>query len=78
MTENVVNLVCLWMFKFISGCFKSLKKSETRLTLNHLVGDLTCNKELVSCSFYHNMLIDLVLICPHWVYVFIYSFITLI
>lgn len=55
MTENVVYLVCLWMFKIISGCLKRLKESEMRLTLNHLAGDLTCNKELVNCSFYHNM-----------------------
>lgn len=54
MTE--MYLICPWMFKIITGCLKSLKKNEMRLTSNHLASDFTYNQELVNDSFYHNVL----------------------
>lgn len=51
MTENVVNLVCVWLFKMILGCLKNLKKNEMRLSSNHPADYFMHNQELVSCSF---------------------------
>ena len=75
MTENVINLVCLWLFKIISSHLKSCKINEMRFASNLLASDFMYSQELISCSFNHNMLFKLMLICFHCIFVLIYSFI---
>lgn len=51
MIENVVNLICVWLFKIISGSLKILKKNEMRLSSDHLASDIMHKQELVNCLF---------------------------